>query len=217
MIRIVGYRRPAASVSRLESRAETGLESAFDSEHNILLTTIAATCQRRGMHTGPLVRGLGIAALATGLLGLLVLGGAGWSLEAIPAADSGDANELVVLEGGDYDLGAAYRDAGPSAAPDAEATDRAATAGLSAVASEVGSTLVAPADRSEERRFGGLLYAHAISAVGAALVAGRALVGWRLDIRRLSLEPTGRLPVGGDAGSEPADRQSTTRVARSGE
>lgn len=164
------------------------------------------------MHTGPLVRGLGIAALATGLLGLLVLGGAGWSLEAVPTADSSDANELVVLGGGDYDLGAAYRDAGPSAA------DRAATADLSAVGSEFGNALIAPADRSEERRIGGLPYAHAVSAVGAALVAGRALAGWRVDLRRLSLEPTGRLPFGGDSRSEPVDRgASTTRVARSGE
>ncbi|WP_339104186.1 hypothetical protein [Haloterrigena salinisoli] len=171
------------------------------------------------MHTGPLARGFGIAVLTAGLLGCLVLGGAGWSLEAVQTDDSSDANEVVVLDGGDYDLGAAYRDAGPSATSGAETTGRAATAGLSAVASELGAALVAPADRSEERRIGGLRYAHAISAVGAALVAGRALAGWRLDPRRRSLEPTGRLPFGGDTGSEPVDRgaSGTTRVARSGE
>ncbi|QSW98214.1 hypothetical protein [Haloterrigena alkaliphila] len=170
------------------------------------------------MRTGPLYRSLGIAALTAGLLGLLALGGAGWSLEAGLTDGSSDTDEIAVFEGVDLDLGADYRDVG-SAAADTGATDRSVTAGVASVSTAIASDLVAPADRSEQSRIGGLLYVHIVSLLGAALVAVRALVGWRVDVRRLSLEPTGRLSFGGSSGSEPTRRQRsrTRRVPRGGE
>ena len=170
------------------------------------------------MRIGPLSRSLGIAVLTVGLLGSLVAGGAGWSLEAVPTDDASGPDEIVVFGGASYDLGAEYRDVEASAAQASGGTDRAATADLSALPSELATALIAPADRNAEPRIGGLLYAHAVSLVGAALVAGRALVGWRVDGRRLTLEPTGRLPFGG-IGRDPADRQQsrTSHAPRGGE
>ncbi|MFB1066346.1 hypothetical protein [Natrinema sp. H-ect4] len=153
----------------------------------------------------PLRRCLGIIVLTVGLVGLFVLGGAGWSVDAAVAGDSSGADEIVVLADANFDLGGDYRESTPVAADEESSSERVTTAGVGD-GSRIAAALIAPADRRNDIRLGGLLYVHAISIVGAAVVAGRALVGWRIDIRGLALEPRDRLPV--DPGHE-TDRHVT--------
>jgi hypothetical protein len=146
----------------------------------------------------PLRRCLGIIVLTVGLVGLFVLGGAGWSVDAAVAGDSSGADEIVVLADANFDLGADYRELPPTV--DEESASEQVTAAGVGDGSRIAAALIAPSDRCNDVRLGGLLYVHAISIVGAAVVAGRALVGWRIDIRGLALEPRDRLPV--DPGHE---------------
>ncbi|WP_226042346.1 hypothetical protein [Natrinema sp. DC36] len=152
----------------------------------------------------PLRRCLGIIVLTVGLVGLFVLGGAGWSVDAAVAGDSSGADEIVVLADANFDIGADYRASTPAAADEGSASEQVTAAGVTD-SSAIAAALIAPADRRNDVRIGDLLYVHAISIVGAAVVAGRALVDWRLDIRGLALEPRDRLPV--DRGHR-TDRQA---------
>lgn len=138
-------------------------------------------------------RCLGIIVLTAGLVGLFVLGGAGWSVDAAVAGDSSGADEIVVLADSNFDLGANYREL-PPAADEESASEQVTAAGVTDSFS-IAAALIAPADRRDDVRIGNLLYVHAISIVGAAVVVGRALVGWRIDIRGLAFEPRNHLPI----------------------
>ncbi|WP_312907637.1 hypothetical protein [Natronosalvus caseinilyticus] len=142
----------------------------------------------------PLHRCLGIMVLTVGLVGLFVLGGAGWSVDAAVASDSSGADEVVLFADVNFDFGANYRDVTTTVVDQDTASERVTTAGV-VDSSGIAAALIAPADRNLDVRIGGLLYVHAISIVGAAVVAGRALVGWRIDIRGVALVPKEPLPV----------------------
>lgn len=136
----------------------------------------------------PLHRCVSIGVLTVGLAGLCILGGAGWSVDAALADSSSGADEIVVLEGSNFDLGADYRGATMPSTDEDVPTGHVTTAGVGD-SSGIAAALIAPDDRRDDVRIGGLLYVHAISIVGAAVVAGRILVGWRIDIRGLAFEP----------------------------
>ncbi|WP_312907620.1 hypothetical protein [Natronosalvus caseinilyticus] len=153
----------------------------------------------------PLRRCIGITVLLVDLVGVLVLGGAGWSVDAAVADGSSGAEEIVPFEGANFNLGAEYRTPRSTASQD-NVAGRSTVAGGSVDATGLANALVAPADRSGDVQIGGLLYVHAISAIGAAVVAGRALVGWRLELRGLALVPRGGRRVG--RWSDPDRRQA---------
>ena len=181
-------RRDFDSVTGIESRRESVLESVRET----VLTITSIPAVETAMLRDPLRRCVGIAVLLVGFTGLLALGGAGWSVDAAVADGSSGAEEIALLEGTNFDLGAEYRSPRLTAAEDdvvTVATGIVDTAGLVNV-------LVAPAGRRSAPASGGLLYVHAISTVAAAMVAGRVLVGWRFDLRGLALEPRGNRRVG---------------------
>ncbi|MFB1065008.1 hypothetical protein [Natrinema sp. H-ect4] len=93
------------------------------------------------------------------------------------ADDSSGADEIVVLADANFDFGADYRESTLAAADEAAASEKITTAGVTD-SSGLAAALIAPADRRANLRVGGLLYVHAISIAGAAVVAGRTLVGW---------------------------------------
>lgn len=166
-------------------------DSALKSTCEIMLTINRLSDEATIVLQEPLHRCVSIGVLTVGLVGLCILGGAGWSVDAALAGSSSGADEIVVLEGSNFDLGADYRGTTmPSAGEDAPA-EHVTTAGVGDSLG-IGAALIAPDDRRDDVRIGGLLYVHAISIVGAAVVAGRILVGWRIDIRGLAFEPNDR-------------------------